>query len=634
MKGERTIYEFGDFLLDTGEKELRKLNGEVVSVPPKAFELLAFLVENKGRLLEKNELLDKVWADSFVEEGNLKINVHTLRKIINVNGEEFIETIPRRGYRFKPEVKKLSGDDLKIEKTTVSRLVVEEFTENQTASIFGNKSLIALGGILILVVSAAIGYFLSRPNTPQTVANIRPPQTLAVLPFEVIGEKSAENEFLPEGIFETLTARLGKLKDLRLRSSSLVLQAAESKKSPLEIGKDLKVDSILKGSLQKSGSQVRVNLQMMNVADGSILWAETFEENASNSFLIQDILTTKIVNKLALNLNEAQKNALAKHYTKNSEAERLYIQGRVYWNERNVDGLKKSIEFFERALKEDPNYALAYVGLADSYQLLAEYKGLSTNEAFSKARINAAKALEIEPDLAEAHNSLAYIQAFFDWDFTRAEASFKRAIELNPNYATAHHWYSELLNIQHRFDESWIHLQIAHELDPFSASIAGDIPHYYFIRREYEKTIEEAQKMIEKYPQFGYSYMYLYSAGEKLGREKEAVDALAKMQISFGENEKLVYERIKASETRGLKGFWQKALEQAEKGQVRLRPEPIDFALAYLHLGDIDRTFKYLEKSLEERNRWLLEITYDPEWDAIRSDPRYAELVSKIKLNP
>lgn len=653
MQDKKEIYEFGDFRLDPTEKQLRRItSGELLPLPPKAFDLLAVLVASEGRLLEKNELLDLVWAESFVEEGNLKINVHTLRKAFG--GENYIETVPRRGYRFAADVKKISAPELIVEKQTISRLVVEEVAEDEenveneksgARSTLKNRRTGVWAAIcaVILLAAGAFAFFLLPPNTTQrgdarafdpNHASSSQQRTIAVLPFKYIGEKPPGGEFLPESIFETLVTRLAKIKDLRVRSASSFLNSAETEFSPIEIGKKLQVDSILTGNLQKSGALLRINLQMISVADGAILWSEVFEENEREVFSIQDRLTAKIVNNLQINLSDAQRGDLEKRYTSNAEAEKLYLQGRVYWNERDVDALKKSVEYFERALREDPNYALAYVGLADSYQLLAEYKGLATNEAYSRARINATRALEIAPDLAEAHNSLAYTQAFFDWDFARGEASFKRALELNPNYATAHHWYSELLNVLHRFDEAWTHLQRARELDPFSASIESDVAHYYFIRRDYEKAIEEARKMIEKHPRFGYSYMYLYGATEKLGREPEAIEALSKLQLYFGEDEKLIRERLAAAENGGLKAYWNKSLEQARGGRVRLRPESIDYAMGYLHLGDLDQCFKNLDKSFEERNRWLLEITYDPEWDGIRSDPRYQILVDKIRLNP
>ncbi|MBX7173733.1 MAG: winged helix-turn-helix domain-containing protein [Pyrinomonadaceae bacterium] len=632
MTKEQKFYEFEEFRLDVEDKTLWR-GQEKLSLPLKAVEMLTLLVENRGRTVTKDEILETLWQDTFVDENNLAVTVSSLRKAFgeSKNDNRFIETVPRRGYRFVADVSQTNGN-LILEKHTITEITLEKDEVLEQSPIKRNQIFAVLGILAIILLVGAVYLWRTSPNGKDSSKSNVPLQTIAVLPFKFIGEKPKDGDYLSASIVDTLTTRLGRLRDLRVRPSSSVLAFAGTEKTLPEIGKELQVDSILTGNLQTSGERTRVNLQMVKVSNGSIIWADDFDEKTADIFLLQDKLTAKVVNRLALNLNDEQRTTLSKKYTADSEAEKLYIQGRVYWNERSLDGLKKSIEYFEQALKRDQNYALAYVGLADSYQLLAEYKGLSTNEAYSKARINVTKALELDPDLAEAHNSLAYIQAFFDWDWARGEASFKRAIELNPNYATAHHWYSELLYVEHRFDEAEKQLNLALELDPSSASIQSDVPHRFFVRRDYEKTLAEANKMVEKHPQFGYSYMYLYGANVKLGREKEAVDAIAKMHIYFGEDEKLVLERIRASEKGGLKGYWQKCLEQSQTKQLVLRPEAIDYAMAYQILGDFDKSFKYLEKSLEERNRWFLEITYDPEWDAIRNDPRYKDLIRKANL--
>ena len=632
------IYEFGDYSVNAAERQLLR-SGEPVQIPPKAFDMLLMLLENNGRLVTKDEILKTVWHDSFVEESNLALNVHTLRKIFSE--QNFIETVPKKGYRFRADVREVVTEQspLVVEKRTITKIVREELEETEgqderikvlhSANRFSKKSLIVLSIVGLAVVSLT-AWFVYRWNEKRKTKDALAVSSMAVLPFKFVGNVNKDDEYLKTGLSDALITRLSNSRLIPVRPTSAILRYNKPDVNPQTAGRELQVESVMEGSIQRVGDRVRVTIQLIRVEDGSVIWADKFEELSTNVLSLQDSISAQVVRTLALRLGNEEQALLAKQYTVNAEAQKLYLQGRFLWNQRTPDSLLKSINFFEQAKEKDTNYALAYIGLADSYQLLAEYRVMPTNEAFSKARAAATKALEIDPNLAEAHTSLAYTLAFYDWNWQEAEKQFKKAIELNPNYATARQWYSEMLLAVGRFDESYSQLRKAQELDPLSLIIQTDLAGYFYITRQYDQAIQQSNKIIELNPTFAFGYVFLWIAFEQKGEKEKAVEMLLKSLPIWGVSNDVIEKRKEAYAKSGVKGYWQRNLEEINDTTKKVNLTAFDKAMVYYRVDDKEKAIEWLQKSYEARERWLINIKHDPQWDDIRNDPRFVELIKKM----
>ena len=633
---ESKVYEFDEFRLDAKNHRLfRRASNELVPLTPKAVELLLVLIENKGRILTKDDLLERIWGDSIVEESNLSQTIFVLRKVLGENTKEprFILTVPNRGYQFIAPVKDIYSED-KIEDeileegflTDSEKPRVATFKSqisNPKSQIPNPKSLWLVAAALVLL--AAFGVYWFYPTAkPATLREIK---SVAVLPFKNIGGKTGD-EYLGQGLSEVLTSKLSNIKTIIVRPTRSVMKYADASLDPKRIGSELNVEAVITGHVQKIDENIRVTVQLVRVSDDATLWAETFDDKFTNIFAVQDSISKQVTESLAIKLTTDEREQIAKNYTANAEAFRFYIQGRHFWNKRTPEDFLKAIEQFEKAARLDPNYALAYVGLANCYVLLPEYNLSNPHESFPKAKAAIKKALEIDDRLAEAYTALGYAQAFYDWDSAGAEQSFKRAIELNPNYATAHQWYAEFLSDVGRFDDAERHYERALEIDPLSLIIGSGLATLYYDKRETEKALAQAEKIIELDPNFAYGHLYKGYSYEYLKMDAETVECLTKSMTLFGEPPDVAEELKKAfGKNKSLKEFWQKRLEQIET-----RPHLKDYsaygrAVIYVRTGDHEKALKWLNTAFERRDRFIHTAKNTPELDALRSDPRFQELL-------
>ncbi len=642
-RAKSTIYEFGEFRLDAKSRRLcLRETGELVPLQPKAFELLLFLIESEGRILAKNEILEAVWAESFVEEANLSQTVFVLRKALNEDRKNprFIVTVPNRGYRFIGKVEiiaetiELKDAEFQISdsKFQISESKSEQIErEGQRTKDKGQRTnpakyvLIAIP--LILLFGFGIYYFW-RDKNPTPISEIK---SIAILPFTNIGGKD-EEEYLGNGLSEVLISKLSNIKTIIVRPTSAVREFTDASPDPKKIGSDLNVEAIITGRVQRVDENIRVTVQVVRVSDGAILWSETFDDKFTNIFAVQDSISEKVTQSLALKLTSDEREQIAKRYTSNAQAFETYLQGRFLWNKRTPDNLAKAIVEFEKAKQMDPNFALAYVGLADCYVLLAEYRVMSPNESFPKARAAASKALEIDSRLAEARTSLAYILAFYDWDFPAAEREFKKAIQQNPNYATAHQWYAEYLQVLGKFDESLSELRRAEQIDPNSLIVKTNIARYFYFTRQYDKAIDQSNQILAKDPNFGWGYGFLWISYSQKGMFKEAVDAHIKGELLFGGSAEEMEARKKAFAAAGFKGYWEKWLEQHEDPKISPYTLANEKAIAYTMVGNDEKTIYYLQQSFERREHWILYVKYAPQFDKMQSDPRFQDLLRRLNL--
>ncbi|MBX7173497.1 MAG: winged helix-turn-helix domain-containing protein [Pyrinomonadaceae bacterium] len=623
---ESRIYEFEEFRLDAKSHRLfRRAEDELVPLTPKAVELLIYLVENAGRVLSKSELIDKVWDNSFVEEANLSQTIFVLRKTLGEDNKKprFILTVPNRGYQFIATVKKIIPEDKILEESLL--LDNSEQTPPDPKSKIQNLKSLWLAIPIIFLIAFGIYWFYPK-SSPSTISEIK---TIAVLPFEDLSEGQTE-KYLGISLADALANKFGDLKKIIVRPTRSVLKYADSREDLSKIGRELQVDAVLDGHIQHIGERVRVSVQLVRTSDNATIWTGNFDDQFTNFFAVQDSISQKVVQALVVRMNEKELEKFNRHGTENAAAYQDYLRGRFYWNKRTGENLLKAITHFEKAIEKDPNFALAYAGLADSYTILAIYGAASPSESHPKARVAAEKALAIDGNLAEAYASLAFTQAFYDWNWKVAEESFKRAIELNPNYATAHQWYGEYLEVFKRFDEAHREYERALEIDPVSPMILSIIAGLYSVQGDYDKSIEKAKKILEVEPNFAWAYFWMGMAYEAKGQDAEASEMLAKTMELFGEPKECANEVREAFKKNGLKGWWTKRLEQIET-----RPHLKNFggyfkALVQIRLGDKEGTLKSLEEAYTQRDYNLAFIQSQQLLEPIRQDPSYKDLLHRM----
>ena len=497
-----------------------------------------------------------------------------------------------------------------------------------TVTLRLRKFLIPVSVVAALVIAAVIIWQL-LPKGETVPAPLDKP-SIAVLPFEDLSEKKDQSYFC-DGLADELINRLTNIEKLRVPARTSSFSFKDKELGIQEIGKALNVEMVLEGSLRKAGNKLRITAQLVNVADGFPVWSEKYEHDEADIFLLQDEISLAIVDKLKVKLLGEEKERIVKRHTDNLEAYNLYLQGRFFWNKRGEEALKKSVDYFEQAIKKDPAYALAYAGLADSYITIGDWQLLPSKEVFPKARAAVLKALEIDDELAEAHNALAAIKKYYDWDWTGAEKEHKRAIELNPNYPTAHQWYAEFLFAIARFDEAVAEAKRAQELDPLSPIIYYSGGTVFYFSRQYDKAIEQFKKALNLDPTFPNAHGYMGLCYIQKGMYEDAIAELLEDMTLEGIDPKLIAEAQNIYATSGIKGVFLMSLSDLKKASEQAYVDPISLAGLYAFLDEKDQAFEWLEKAYEERSPMLVYIT-DPLYDNIRSDPRFKAILKKMGL--
>ncbi len=634
-KQTTTIYKFGDFRLNENERLLLQ-NEKKISLPPKIFEVLLVLLKNHGRLVGKDELFEKVWNDTNVEEATLARTVSSLRKKLRENADrKYIETVAKSGYRFIAPVNVFEETD----ESKTSHISTNKPSKKNLTNKKNNKAknrwlspylFIPLGLIVVLWVAITLIWQTKNP----VVKNAESVKSIAVLPFKTINQ-TEKSRAIGHGIAETLIIKLNSIDKIIVRPASAVSKYTNMENlDPLQVGRELQVDAILDGSIQSDEDRTRVTVQLIRSEDGTTLWSEKFDAESKDIFALQDDISTRATQALQIELSGRDQKRLAKRYTDNTEAYEAYITGRYLWSRRNAEDLKKSIEYFQKAIEIDPNYALAYTGIADCYQLFAEYSLISMNDGFSKARTAARKALEIDETLAEAHASLGYTLTFYDWDFEAAEKEFKRAIELNPNYATGRHWYGELLLSTGRFEESMDEFEAALKLDPNSLAVIANIGTYHYLLKEYDKTIEIGHRLVEMEPEFPWGYIILSLGYLAKDMSDEYISAQLKVFETLFRMKKAQISELKyLYENEGWEAYWRKRIEILDAQTSPGIYTAWEYTSCYLALGENERAIEWLEKSHQQRIRWVLNIKYNTIFDPIRSDPRVQKIINEVENN-
>jgi serine/threonine protein kinase/tetratricopeptide (TPR) repeat protein len=496
------------------------------------------------------------------------------------------------------------------------------------------KLVVATAVAICCAVAAAFLFFsqngpLSRPSLGSELpVKSAPVKTIAVLPFKMLNADNAD-EYLGIGLADTLITQIGRIPEILARPPSAVQKYAESQaQDPLAAGRELRVEAVLDGTLQRQGAKLRVTAHLLRVSDGAPLWSGKFDEQFPKLFEIQDSISLEVAKALIRNLSSEDRKLLTRRHTDNPEAYRAYLKGRYFWNKRTPAALEQSLGFFRQALDLDPTYASAYAGVADAYTLLVWQEQLPRTEFIARAKAAAIQALEIDETLAEPHATLGYVKFWYDWDFAGAESEFQRAIELDPDYGTAHHWYGESLGLTGRFDDAVKELQLAQTIDPLSAIISTDMGKLFFLARNPDQAIEQLRNTLELDPDYPLAHSFLALAYNQKGLHEQAIAELEKIANRAGS--RTIFKAVLGF-VYGQSGRKNDAITilnelkgSASSGQVG---SPFEIALLYTGLGENDQALEWLEKAKAARDPFLPYIKEDPNFDSLRSESRFTDLL-------
>jgi TolB-like protein/DNA-binding winged helix-turn-helix (wHTH) protein/Flp pilus assembly protein TadD len=635
---------FGVFEVDLRAGELTK-RGTRIRLQGQPFLLLVTLLKQRGEVVTREDLRRALWPeDTFVDfDHSLGSAANKLREALgdSATNPRFIETLPRRGYRF------IAPFEAVVENQNTPMLREPIPDQEQLAS--GNLPMVGdldptdrvvqipvrpsrpspwkiFAGAVILLSAGFTGFILLRSRPPALI------RSLAVLPLENLSGDPSQ-EYLSDGMTDELITELGQIGELRVISRTSVMTYKRARKPLPQIARELNVDAAVEGTVLRSGNSVRISAQLILASNDEHVWAQSYEVELRDVFSVQRQVARSIAEQVRIKLNSTEQTQLSRPKAANPEAYEAYLKGRYFWNKRTAEGLKRAVEFFNQAIEADPTYAQAYSGLADSYALMGdwEYGVLPPKGAFPKAKTAATKALALDDTLGEAHTSLAFVLDLFDWDWKAAEREYKKAIELSPSYATAHQWYAWHLIVLGKNDEAIAEMRRAENLDPLSLIISADMADVLLVARRYDQSMEQSRKTMEMdagfavtHYQFGQVFVQKHMYSEGIAELQRAI-ALSGGNKTFRSNLAYAYARS------GRKDEALEILYDLENRSSSGFSNAAEIALVYVGLDDLDKAMIWLEKSYTER--FNPSILMRPCFDPLRSDPRFQKLLGRIGLN-
>jgi DNA-binding winged helix-turn-helix (wHTH) protein/TolB-like protein/Flp pilus assembly protein TadD len=653
----RGLYEFGPFTFDEDARELRR-EGRRVPLTPKDAELLLLLLRDADRVVEKPRIMAAVWPRTHVTDGSLTQSVHRLRQALGDTGSDplYIEAVPKRGYRFVADVRTANGGEEVeplVETRRETRVVSEDEEKtggrsdhaDRTRDVTGGTGpevgaprrsrVAAVVGVLVLLAGlAAVALYLRADKGSAPGGSVPRFRSIAVLPFKSLSA-GGDDGYLGLGMADAIITKLSNARHLAVRPTSAVRRYADGEQSALKAGQELRAEAVLEGSVQRLDDRLRVTVRLIGVEADRPLWGEKFDEKFTDIFAVQDLISERVAAALELELTGEERRQLAKRYTDNTEAYGLYLKGRYSSGKWTQEGFQKGIEYFKQAIALDPTYALAYAGLADSYYGQSNI-GVPPREALPQMKEMASKAVALDESLAEAHSALSVALNFYDWDWHGAEREVRRAIELNPNNAQFHLTYGDFLSTSGRFDEATPEYKRAQELDPTSPVINASLAFHFLRARNYDRAAEESRKAkaLELDPEnqwplsaLGYAYLYKGEPAEALA----VFQKLVKQEDGAGfflEGEARSYAAL------GKRAEALKILDEMKERSERQYISSYFVATIHLQLGDKDKALDYLERAYEERSPSLGSLKTDSQFDVLRSDPRFIELLRRLRFEP
>jgi TolB-like protein/DNA-binding winged helix-turn-helix (wHTH) protein/Flp pilus assembly protein TadD len=627
------VVRFGTFELSLRSGEVRKA-GVKIRVQQQPLKLLEVLLERPGEVVTREELRIRVWPNENFGDFDQAVNI-AIAKLRSALGDSadnprYIETLPKRGYRFIADVSFVDADgrlrrpDLGNEpepepKGSATTVV------SQPAKRLTPRVLMALAGVALLA-ALSLWFFRFRARPPTI-------RSLAVLPLENLSGDASQNYF-SDGMTDELITNLAQIGALRVISRTSVMVYKGARKPLPQIARELNVDAVVEGTVLRSGDRVRITAQLIDAATDKHLWSQSYEGELRDTLALQDRVARAIAQQIQINLTPREQAALKNVRVVNPEAYESYLKGRFFWNKRTAEALRVALAYFNQAIEEDPSYAQAYSGLADTYALLGDwqYAVMTPAQAYPKAKAAALKAVELDSTLGEAHTSLAFVLDGFDWDFEAGGREFRRAIELNPGYATAHHWYAWHLALLGRYTEAIAEMKKAESLDPLSLIINADLAELLTIARSYDESVKQSRKTIEMDPNFAMAHNQLGQAYLQQHKYEQAVQELQKaVQLSAG-SPTCIANLARAYALSGQRDEALKLLNDLKASSTPGYSHASEIAAIYVSLGYTNEAMNYLEKGYAER--FNPGVLIRPAFDPLRPDPPFQNLLRRVGLPP
>lgn len=623
------LVQFGVFQLDLKARELHRA-GVRIKLQEQPFRVLALLVEHAGEVVTREELQQKIWPTDVYVAFDQGLN-NAIRKVRDALGDSadsptFVETLARNGYRFIAPVSAVAPRPPAPSPPAPSP-PAPRFPLGSRA--LRNTALAGLAAAAALL--AVLGYSAWHGSTRRDSAAAER-VILAVLPFDNLS-RDPDQEFFSDGLTEEMIAQLGKLNPQRLTviARGSVARYKGSRLALNQIGRELRADYLVQGSVRRAADRVRITVQLIQVRDQTDLWAESYERELKDVLALQDSVARTIARQIHVALGPGSQTRLTTRPDPDPEAYEAYLKGRYYWNKRTADGMQKALGYFQQAVNEDPAYEAAYCGLADSNSGLTWHGFVAPEEALPRAKAAALKAIEIDPQSAEAHASLGLV-LHHEWDWPAAEAEFRRALQLDPRNANAHHWYGDYLSVRGRHEEALLEAQQALELDPLNLMIGTWLGLRQYLAHRYDRAIDQARSTVELDPSFAAAHLLLGEGYVQAGLHAQGLAELKSAARLSGESPLYVAQVGVAYAAAGKRT---EALELATELQTlsaRRYVSPYGLAQIYGALGDRESAFQWLEKSYLDRSVWMTYLDVDPIFDTLHTDRRFQDLLRRVGL--
>ncbi len=616
------IYKIAEFRIDASRRKLTGLGDIPLPLTSKVFDTLVYLVERRGETVEKDELMSAVWPDTIVEENNLTQNISALRRLFGERAGEnrFIATVPGRGYKFVAEVE--------VEHEVVEPLEIA--TEPEKVKIGYSSKIIYTSLAFLCIAALASALYIYRQSEHRS-PNANAINSIAVLPFKPLIPDN-RNETLELGMADTLINKLGASGNVIVRPLSSVRRFGRMEQDAAAAGRELGVGSVLEGTIQSDGDRLRISARLIRSADGQQLWTETFDERLTDIFSVQDSISERVLTALSFTLSGEERRRIMRQDTDNIEAYQFYMKGRFHAARLTVSEMTKAIEYYQQASELDPNYALVYVGMAQTYSGFVLAGGLPAADMMPKAKAAATRALEVDPELPESHVAAGLVDFWYTWDWRAAEARYQRALALDPNNAQALHFYAHLHSNLGQHGEAIPMIRRSREIDPLSLltnSIEGQI---LFFGGQSDEAVLRLEKTLEMEPNFWLAHSLLSGIYMQAGNHAESIASAEKaVQISPGNSLALAVlgQAIGASgDVEGAKRVLGQLLKQSNESYV----PAYNVAIVYAAMGENQAALDTLEKAFIDKNVGMTFLKIDPKWISLRTEPRFVDLLRRMNL--